>query len=248
VQVNQNLPSQNAHANHNAEVRIVKDPHSGETHLLAGDGKDDIEIHFNNDGTAVAKVNGEKYQLTAAQARNLVVHGGDGNDTISVTSDAGLDHVPGVTLRGGDGNDTLLGGDGADELHGGRGDDTLYAGGNGMSGRDHVVGGRGNDELYNVGLGGGHSGPGHDTFHVGAPPPTGESARFTDLDVALKTFKEEFFPGGLASFGGRNIDAAEYMTLSAIADSILDPGPRDDSQLLKLINEFYAAREAFSAS
>jgi hypothetical protein len=64
------------------------------------------------------------------------VKGGQGNDT--VLGSAGDD-----TLRGGLGHDRLVGGAGSDLIYGGRGMDTLRAGG----GNDQLFGGAGNDQL-----------------------------------------------------------------------------------------------------
>ncbi|MFT5327612.1 MAG: Ca2+-binding RTX toxin-like protein [Planctomycetaceae bacterium] len=70
-----------------------------------------------------------------------------------------------VTLRGGDGDDTLIGGSNDDSLDGGKGDDTLSAG----AGNDSLDGGDGHDSLRGEGgndwLGGGD---GDDTLNGGS--------------------------------------------------------------------------------
>ena len=68
----------------------------------------------------------------------LTIDGGDGDDTITV---AGV--VPGVSIVGGAGNDSILGGDLADRIEGGDGDDYLRGG----SGDDSVYGGEGADYI-----------------------------------------------------------------------------------------------------
>jgi Ca2+-binding RTX toxin-like protein len=67
------------------------------------------------------------------------VNGGEGDDTVSVSSAIELP----VTMRGGPGNDTLVGGSGPDKLIGGEGNDKLA----GRGGSDVIYGGPGNDEL-----------------------------------------------------------------------------------------------------
>ena len=77
---------------------------------------------------------------------NLVVNGGDGNDTITVATTK----VSSVTVDGGNDNDTgnagddlLRGGAGADVINGGDGDDRII----GDTGGDTLAGGNGNDTL-----------------------------------------------------------------------------------------------------
>jgi Ca2+-binding RTX toxin-like protein len=67
------------------------------------------------------------------------VNGGEGDDTFSVSSVIVLP----VTMRGGPGNDTLVGGGLSDKLIGGAGNDKLT----GRGGDDLLYGGPGNDEL-----------------------------------------------------------------------------------------------------
>ncbi len=69
----------------------------------------------------------------------LVVHAGDGNDTVIGTNAAWLDGYH--FIDGGAGNDSLTGGSSRDSLTGGDGDDTLVGGG----GLDLLSGGNGND-------------------------------------------------------------------------------------------------------
>lgn len=89
------------------------------------------------------------------------VNAGEGADTVTV---GGSIRVP-VTMRGGSGNDVLVGGGGDDKLIGGDGRDRLA----GRNGDDLLFGGPGNDELAG---GGGddvlHGGPGHDILLPGS--------------------------------------------------------------------------------
>lgn len=79
----------------------------------------------------------------------IVISGGDGNDVISVANVTG---VPGVTLFGGGGADSLTGSSGSDSLAGGDGNDTLIGGTlhdylQGDAGDDVLSGAGGNDTL-----------------------------------------------------------------------------------------------------
>jgi Ca2+-binding RTX toxin-like protein len=82
--------------------------------------------------------------------RHVLVDGGSGNDVIDAT--AVMSSLTVLDLRGGSGNDTLIGGAGNDLLDGGSGNDLLLGGaGNdrlrGGSGNDILLGGLGNDVL-----------------------------------------------------------------------------------------------------
>jgi len=141
----------------------------------AGCGNDNIHIHTNRNGSVVVTVNGESHYFSAAEARNLEVRGGRGNDTITssgeqspfskkfcgetkLTIDGGrgndviLGGAGAETIRGGRGNDVIFGGAGNDTISGGRGADVILAGSgadkvDGGSGNDYIHGGRGNDTL-----------------------------------------------------------------------------------------------------
>src|SRR5262245_21978665 len=96
-------------------------------------------------------------QATVANTTEIVVSGGNGDDTISLGNAA----LPPAQLFGGNGNDVLSGGSGADQLFGGNGNDTLNGGDgddilDGGAGNDRVVGGKGTDTAF--------LGAGNDTF------------------------------------------------------------------------------------
>ena len=121
-------------------------------------------ITTSRDGTGQIFVNGgavsiDGGQPTVANSTEIVVSGGNGDDTISLDETNGP--LPGAQLFGGNGNDVLTGGSGADQLFGGNGNDTLNGGaGNdildGGAGDDTVVGGKGADTAF--------LGAGNDTF------------------------------------------------------------------------------------
>jgi Calx-beta domain/PKD domain/RTX calcium-binding nonapeptide repeat (4 copies) len=95
----------------------------GTVFAYGGPGDDRIEAKS-------TVINGITYQFPRAVA----FHGGDGNDTLIMSSTATVSSV----LVGGAGNDILLGGNGADILVGGLGFDTLSGGGK----EDILVGNR----------------------------------------------------------------------------------------------------------
>jgi hypothetical protein len=111
--------------------------------LIGGTNKTDA-IGVTMDATGkkvVVKINGAAagtFLLSDVTGR-IVVHGGDGNDTIRVAA-----NVPvGADLFGENGNDQLYGGRGNDRLDGGTGNDTEVGG----AGDDVLVAGTGRDLL-----------------------------------------------------------------------------------------------------
>lgn len=80
------------------------------------------------------------------------VNAGGGNDQVGVSKDIA---VP-VTMRGGGGDDSLVGGAGPDKLIGGAGDDRLV----GWRGADLLYGGSGSDTVF--------AGPGDDVLRGGS--------------------------------------------------------------------------------
>ena len=104
----------------------------------------------------------------------VVLHGGSSDNIIDASGFRVADDQQ-VVLRGGDGNDLLIGSPGSDILHGYSGDDTLIGGdGNdtllGSAGRDVLFGDAGNDKLLGAGSSGDRlsGGEGNDTLDGGA--------------------------------------------------------------------------------
>ena len=142
----------------------------------AGDGNDVMEggigvdrVELSGDGTAesfdvvangtrvfVASTNnGTTSTLDIADVEQLVIRGGNGNDTMSAVGN--LAALTQITFDGGAGNDTIRGGNGADLLLGGSGNDIV----DGNQGNDTVDLGSGNDVF------GWDPGDGNDTVEGG---------------------------------------------------------------------------------
>ncbi|MGE5610269.1 MAG: calcium-binding protein, partial [Bacillota bacterium] len=68
---------------------------------------------------------GTPTDFTAAAVTSILVNAGDGDDSVAISSAI---TVP-ATIRGGNGNDYLVGGAGNDVLDGGFGADDIYGGG-----------------------------------------------------------------------------------------------------------------------
>ncbi len=84
----------------------------GKTVIDAGKGDDMVNTHTNRDGSVDVTINGEKRSFSEAEAKNLEVRGGKGDDFIT----------------GGCGNDFVMGGDGNDHVYGDQGRDWVQGG------------------------------------------------------------------------------------------------------------------------
>lgn len=153
-----------------------------------GDGDDNVAVTYDAKANEVTvDVNGEKHTFTGAQAENITIMAGKGNDVIEVdknvtvnlrleggegddriTGGAGRDYINGSlgndTINGGDGNDVIYGGDGNDFLSGNAGNDYVE----GSKGNDYVFGDEG-DDMVSGGLGDDYvsGGMGNDKLYSG---------------------------------------------------------------------------------
>lgn len=115
-----------------------------------GDGDDNVGITQDpKNGSVTVSVNGENHTFTGAQANNITIRAGNGNDVITVGSGVTVN----LRLEGGDGDDRITGGAGDDTIEGGKGNDILNGGAgrdyiNGSLGDDTISGGTGNDVIY----------------------------------------------------------------------------------------------------
>ncbi len=122
---------------------------SGRTVVELGSGNDNATLSQTADGGLEIRSNGHSVTLTAEQARDAVIRGGDGHDTI--TADASVTQA--VRIEGGAGDDRIEGGAGDDRLSGGEGNDVILGKGGdnslrGEAGDDYLEGGAGNDRVY----------------------------------------------------------------------------------------------------
>jgi Ca2+-binding RTX toxin-like protein len=113
--------------------------------LLRVTGEEDsantITVLLNEGGTkVVATINGTATEFDRAAVRKVIVHGGDQNDTLTVSAVLQVNSV----VFGHDGDDVILSGGGErTAIFGGDGNDTITARGK----RNHVHGGDGNDTI-----------------------------------------------------------------------------------------------------
>ena len=103
-------------------------------------------------GTVVVQINGvantQFGTVAPSTVQSIVVNGGSGDNVVDLSSVARRDFTNsggvGVTILGGEGNDTLSGSGFADNIDGEAGDDFIQGG----SGRDMLAGGADNDTIY----------------------------------------------------------------------------------------------------
>ena len=104
-----------------------------------GDGNDEVSVKQRDDGTLDVTVNGESYEVKLAQGQEFGIRVGNGNDVVTVAPNVKVN----IVVEGGDGNDTITTGAGADRIDGGAGDDVIAGG----DGRDDIFGNSGNDSI-----------------------------------------------------------------------------------------------------
>ncbi|MFO0808694.1 MAG: FG-GAP-like repeat-containing protein [Gemmataceae bacterium] len=127
------------------------------------------------DTIAVNQVNGQitvsgtTQTFAASQVRAIAIDGGDGDDTITLSSAV----TPPALLFGGNGNDRLTGGGANDQIYGGLGNDTL----DGNSGNDALYGGYGTDSFADT--------QGTNTTNQGSPNVTASNSALEQQIVTL---------------------------------------------------------------
>lgn len=119
-----------------------------------------VELEVGGDVCAHAGEDPNELVCDAPTIAGFEVNAGGGEDRVRVAGDV----IAPVTMRGGGGNDVLVGGSAADRLVGGLGDDRLVGGRGddqlyGGPDDDLLIGGPGNDLL--------RGGPGTDTLGAG---------------------------------------------------------------------------------
>lgn len=140
----------------NERITVTIDPETGEQIVTVTE----FVIEVNDDDERIL-VPGETRTFRLPAGKDLTIHGGGGNDIITLPADSSLS----FTVIGGGGDDIITGGDGRDRLFGLGGDDNIKAGGggdyvsggaghdylDGQGGDDRIFGGGGRDTLYGLG-------------------------------------------------------------------------------------------------
>ncbi len=143
-----------------ARETTLADAGFGQTYVSAdqlvfttGSGADRIGVSQRDDGILDVTVNGRSYALTMAQAQELTIRTGAGDDVIEVASNVSVN----IVAETGEGEDTIgIAGSGDNRIDAGIGDDTVTLDG---SGRNDVFGGSGDDVIQ--------GGSGVDVIHGG---------------------------------------------------------------------------------
>jgi hypothetical protein len=137
------------------QIRVTRDAKTGATVINVNGERHTIRtstyIAANGDENAQVEVDGKPQQFGRNDPYLVTIRAGEGNDTLLVSQNVRLN----FTLEGGAGNDRIQGGAGNDRIEAGDGDDNVNGGG----GRDYINGSRGNDKLYGS--------AGHDTIYGG---------------------------------------------------------------------------------
>ncbi|MEJ2610087.1 MAG: C2 family cysteine protease [Candidatus Thiodiazotropha sp.] len=81
---------------------------NGTTTINGGRGIEKIHAHQNPDGSWDVNIDGERYEFSAKEARDLVINGGDGDDIITVTGQQLYGPKTKISLNGGNGNDIII--------------------------------------------------------------------------------------------------------------------------------------------
>ena len=124
----------------------------GSWYVAGTNGADEISVSQSEGdaSTLVATLNGKVVGTeAAADVNRIVMFGRDGDDTLTVSQEIGVDsrlygQRGNDVIAGGSGNDLIAGGSGHDSLSGFAGIDRIFGG----SGRDEIFGGEGDDYLY----------------------------------------------------------------------------------------------------
>jgi len=213
-------------------VSITDFQRSGSALVVGGtSGNDNIVVQQVRGGIRVL-VNGTAVGGVQAGVKTVEINGGDGNDNISMPGNV---NVTGI-LRGGAGNDRLVGGRVADFLFGDAGNDLLSGG----LGSDFLMGGTGNDSL--------NGGSGHDVLFggdgvdslVGGSHHNLMIGGTTDFDTDFKaqkailhawaaggTFEHRMNRLNLKSKGGLKLIEGDTVQADAEADRVVSSGSAD---------------------
>ena len=113
--------------------------------IATGNGNDSVRVTPGSNGALALDVNGERYALDLAAGQEITIRGGDGDDTIEVAEGVTVNFV----IESGDGDNTITAlGAGDDRITGGAGRDTITVG----AGNNYVDGGAGDGAGFSFGL------------------------------------------------------------------------------------------------
>lgn len=145
-------------AEYNGQLYVVSD----QLVVTTGDGNDSVRIVSGENGQLGLDVNGTTFALDLAQGQEITLRGGDGDDTIEIDAAVSVNFV----IEAGGGNNTISAlGSGNDRIIGGAGNDTITVG----EGNNYVYGGAGDDTISVLGSGRNvlYGGDGNDTITGG---------------------------------------------------------------------------------
>lgn len=136
------------------------EPTNDQLVFTTGDRDDHVGVRQRDDGTLDVSVNGQAYEVRLARDQELTIRANGGDDVIEVASNVTVN----IVVEGGDGDDTITTGAGNDRIDGGAGNDVIRSG----AGRDDVFG-NGGDDLITGGPGVNviHGGDGNDRITAG---------------------------------------------------------------------------------
>lgn len=133
---------------HEANGRLVLTLHEGvDVAVTASDGQ--VEIWANGMLESIPGL------ILAGDVQSIVVNGSPDDDLVDLSgvTPAAFTNLTGSTIRGGAGDDTLIGSAFADVIRAGRGNDSVLGGDgddllSGATGKDTLLGGNGDDRLF----------------------------------------------------------------------------------------------------
>jgi Ca2+-binding RTX toxin-like protein len=224
-------------------VDITADPSPQGLYTVNGTGFGDVIDVSSSNGTLLIRVNNSVTTFSPddpvpAEITGIIVNGLNGNDVITISSNA-----PAVAINGGAGFDTIYGGTRGDSIYGGGSNDLIF----GRGGGDLIRGGEGKDTLY--GQGGtdrifGDSGNDHldgglqtDRINGGSGADvviggTEDDFLFGDSgnDAVSGAGGKDRLDGGSGSdsfFGGSGPDVVDYSKSLAPVTATIDGSPDD---------------------
>lgn len=111
----------------------------------AGAGDDVITVKKAGADKYEVDINGQKFILSAEEMKNLTLKGGEGNDTIIIDDSVDI----AINVDGGAGDDTIVNYANGTKIDGGDGDDLIVS----VAHFAEIMGGAGRDDIYVYGMG-----------------------------------------------------------------------------------------------